>query len=79
VKPHALDPAHAQRREAPFVLEPAEAAFYGRTAPVEALSAQRLARDQGCSRSALIHMDVGLHSPVGQHHLVALRVGSAHG
>src|ERR1700757_1918246 len=47
VKPHTLDPAHPEWREAPFVLQPAEASLDGRTAPVEALPAQRLARDQG--------------------------------
>jgi hypothetical protein len=47
VKPHALDPTHAQGRERPFGLEATEAALDGRAAPVEALPAQRLARDQG--------------------------------
>lgn len=51
MKPHTLDPAYPQRRQAPFVLEPSERPLYGSTAAIEALPAQRLT---GGSRSALI-------------------------
>jgi GT2 family glycosyltransferase len=46
VKPHSLDMAHSQRRESPFALEASKGLLDGCTAPVEALPAQRLARDQ---------------------------------
>ena len=47
MKPYALNPAYSKGSQAPFVLEPAERPLNGRTAPVEALPAQRLAGDQG--------------------------------
>jgi hypothetical protein len=78
VEPHPLDPAHPQRHETSFVLEPSERTLDARAATVESAPAQRLARDQRvCSRSALIHTEAGLHSPVGQRHLVAPRFLSA--
>ena len=47
MKPHALDPARSQRRERPFVLEPAERALDGRATTVEPLPSQGVSRDQG--------------------------------
>ena len=46
VQSHALDAAHAQRQQRPFVLQPSELALDGSTAAVERLGPLRVARDE---------------------------------
>ena len=77
VEPDPLQPADAERQQRPFVLEPAELALDGGAARVELAPARAVSRGiSGWRRSALIHRLAGLHSPVGQRHLVAPRLES---
>ena len=67
MEPDAVKPAHPQRLQPPFVLQPSELPL-DRAAPAIEIS--------GCRRSALIHVEAGAHSPVGQRHLLAPRLRS---
>ncbi len=66
MKPHALETAHAERRESVVVLKAPEFALHGRAAPVEvaeALSVTRDAREQPAADSYRQDWLLAAHAP----------------
>ena len=69
----ARESANAERREAVLVLQPSELALDGSALVVQVTEPLGPRGMSGWRRSALTHTLAGLHSPVGQRHLVACR------
>jgi hypothetical protein len=77
VQPDPVDAPHAQRQQAPLVLQGAELALDRPALVVESLPPLGAPGIRVCSRPALTHADAGEHSPDGQRYLAAPRLGSA--